>query len=325
MSATAPGPLSFRRIVDIPFEACVAALDRWQRTGRDGELRLGESQLLGPMERDRDSGTRRLEVRLARGPLRPILRMRLDIDWWSSSSTALELIPCRSIRPTAAYFRAGHLLLDSLTRSLPQHLPPAQARDTASPAHVPVGSGRRLSRGRRGRGRHSAVTPHPDFRRGQGHHRARMTGNDVMAGVTQVFRLRRRRRPVIRTGWRKLRPAAAVTRQIASATAPALAASAVTHRYARVNANRCSYVCQGVLLPYRKLADRGFAGMRTRRGWAARCGRAGSYQVTWPARRGEGSRGGRQIGSGPARGAAAGMWARPSREAAGQALSPWWR
>ena len=244
MSATAPGPLSFRRIVDIPFEACVAALDRWQRAGRDGELRLGESQLLGPMERDRDSGTRRLEVRLARGPLRPILRMRLDIDWWSSSSTALELIPCRSIRPTAAYFRAGHLLLDSLTRSLPQHLPPAQARDTASPAHVPAGSGRRLSRGRRGQGRHRAVTPHPDFRCGQGHHRARMTGNDVMAGVTQVFRLRRRRRPVNRTGWRKLRPAAAVTRQIASATAPALAASAVTHRYATVNANR-RYVSSG--------------------------------------------------------------------------------
>ena len=40
-----------------------------------------------------------------------------------------------------------------------------------------------------------------------------------MAGVTQVFRLRRRRRPVIRTGWRKLRLAAVVTRQIASATA----------------------------------------------------------------------------------------------------------
>ena len=148
VSATAPGSLSFRRIVDIPFETCVAALDSWQRTGHDGELRLGESQLLGPMERDRDSGTHRLEVRLARGPVRPILRMRLDIDRWSSSSTALELIPCGRIRPTAAYFQAGHLLLDSLTRSLPQHLPPAQAPDTASQAHVPVDSGRRLVRGR---------------------------------------------------------------------------------------------------------------------------------------------------------------------------------
>jgi hypothetical protein len=42
--------------------------------------------------------------------------------------------------------------------------------------------------------------------------------------------------------------------------------------------------------------------------------RAGSYQVTRPARRGEGPRGGRQIGSRPARGAAADMRARPSRE-----------
>jgi hypothetical protein len=168
MSATAPGPLSFRRIVDIPFETCAAALDRWQRAGHHGELRLGESQLLGPMEHDRDSSTRRLEVRLARGALRPILRMRLDIDLWSSSSTALELIPCERIRPTASYFRAGHLLLDSLIRSLPQHLPPARARDTASQAHMPVSSGRRLSRGRRGRGRYSAVTLRPDFRCGQG-------------------------------------------------------------------------------------------------------------------------------------------------------------
>ena len=168
MSAAAPGPLSFRRIVDIPFETCMAALDRWQSAGHDGELCLGESQLLGPTERDRDSGTRRLEVRLRRGPLRPILRMRLDIDRWSSSSTALELIPCGRIRPTAAYFRAGHLLLDSLTRSLPQYLPPAQARDTASQAHVPVSSGRRLSRssmsyrrGRSGRGRSPRRRSHP--------------------------------------------------------------------------------------------------------------------------------------------------------------------
>jgi len=51
----------------------------------------------------------------------PTLRMRLEIDRWSSSSTALELIPDRLVRPTAEYFRAGRLLLDSLTRSLPQH------------------------------------------------------------------------------------------------------------------------------------------------------------------------------------------------------------
>ena len=134
------GSLSFRRIMDVPFETCVAALDSWQRTGHSGELRFGGSQMLGPMEHDRESGTRRIEVRLVRGPLRPPRRMRLDIDRWSSSSTALELIPCGRVRPTAAYFRAGHLLLDLLTRSLPQHLPPAHTRDTASRAHVPAGS-----------------------------------------------------------------------------------------------------------------------------------------------------------------------------------------
>jgi hypothetical protein len=132
--------LSFRQIVDVPVETCLAALDSRQRTGHGGELRFGGSQLPGPTEHDRDAGTRRIEVRLARGPLRPLVRMRLDIDRWSSSSTALELIPCGRVRPTAAYFRAGHLLLDSLTRSLPQHLPPAHAQDTVSQPPVPAGS-----------------------------------------------------------------------------------------------------------------------------------------------------------------------------------------
>ncbi len=116
--------LSFWRIVDVPFDTCVAALDSWLGTRHGGELRFGGSQLFGPMGHDRDSGTRRIQVRLARGPLRPMLRMRLDIDRWSSSSTALELIPCRLVRPTADYFRAGRLLLDSLTRSLPQRPEP---------------------------------------------------------------------------------------------------------------------------------------------------------------------------------------------------------
>jgi len=139
---SAPASLSFRRIADVPVETCVAALDGWHRTGHGGPLRFGPGQVLGPMEHDRESGTHRIEVRLARGPLRPPRRMRLDIDRWSSSATALELIPCGRVRPTAAYFRAGHLLLDLLTRSLPQHLPPAHARDTASRAHVPAGSAR---------------------------------------------------------------------------------------------------------------------------------------------------------------------------------------
>jgi hypothetical protein len=135
------GPLSFRRILDVPFETCVAALDSWQRTGQ-GELRVGGSLLRGPVAHDRAAGTRRVQVRLARGPLRPLLRMRLDIDRWSASSTVVELIPCGRVRPTAAYFRAGHLLLDLLTRSLLQYLPAADARDTAGQPPVPVSSGR---------------------------------------------------------------------------------------------------------------------------------------------------------------------------------------
>lgn len=119
-----PGSLSFWRTVDVPFETYVAALDSSLRTRHGGELRFGGSQLLGPMEHDRDLGTRRIQVRLARGPLHPPLRMRLDIDRWSSSSTALELIPCRLVRPTADYFQAGRLLLDSLTRSLAQRPEP---------------------------------------------------------------------------------------------------------------------------------------------------------------------------------------------------------
>jgi hypothetical protein len=120
-------PSSFRQIVDVSFETWVAGLDSWMRTGHGGELRFGGSRLLGPMEHDRDLGTCRIQVRLARGPLRSLLRMRLDIDRWSSSSTALELIPCKLVRPTTDYFRAGRLLLDSLTRSLPQSPEPSIA------------------------------------------------------------------------------------------------------------------------------------------------------------------------------------------------------
>jgi hypothetical protein len=136
------GPGSFRRIVDVPFETCVAALDSWQRTAQDGEVGFGDSMLCGPVERDPGSATCRMQVRLARGALRPLLRMRLDIDRWSSSSTAVELIPGGRVRPTAAYFRAGHLLLDSLTGYLLQPLPAAQARDIASQPPVPAGAGR---------------------------------------------------------------------------------------------------------------------------------------------------------------------------------------
>jgi hypothetical protein len=141
-AGSALGPASFRRIADVPFETCVAALDSWQRTEQGGELRFGDLLLRGPVEHDPDSGTCRIQVRLARGPLRPLLGMRLDIDRWSSSSATVELIPCGRVRPTAAYFRAGHLLLDSLIRDLLQYVPAAQARVTATQPRVSVGARR---------------------------------------------------------------------------------------------------------------------------------------------------------------------------------------
>ena len=131
-----PGPpgspvswLSFPRIIDVPFEICVAAMESWQRAGRNGELRFGQALLRWPIEYDRDRGARQIEVCLAQGPLRPRVRMRLEVARWSASSarSALELIPCQRVRPTGAYFRSGHLLLDSLTDSLRQHQP-AQPR-----------------------------------------------------------------------------------------------------------------------------------------------------------------------------------------------------
>jgi hypothetical protein len=138
MSSTACW-LSFPRIIDVPLEICVATLENWQRTGQDGELHIGRSLWRWPIEHDRDHGTCRIEVGLARGPLRPPLRMRLEIDRWSPSRTALELIPHRLVRPTADYFRSGHLLMDSLTRSLLWHAPtqphvPQDARGRAGRA-----------------------------------------------------------------------------------------------------------------------------------------------------------------------------------------------
>ena len=122
-----------------------AGQDSWRQGEQSSELRFGDSMLCGPAERDSNPATRRIQVRLARGPLRPLLRMKPDIDHWSSSSTTLELIPCECVRPaTAASFGAGHLLLDSLTRYLLQPVPPpASAGDAASRPRVPVGTRRR--------------------------------------------------------------------------------------------------------------------------------------------------------------------------------------
>jgi hypothetical protein len=71
MTGRLAGTLSFRRIAGIPFDAYMAALGTWRLTGHDGRLRLGKTPLRGPIKRDRHFGTCRIEVCLARGPLRP--------------------------------------------------------------------------------------------------------------------------------------------------------------------------------------------------------------------------------------------------------------
>jgi hypothetical protein len=132
--------LSFRRIADIPVDAYLSVLDSWQLTGHDGELCLGDSMLRGPIEHDHYFGTWRIEVRLVRGRLRPPVRMRLEIVPWYSGATALELIPCQRVRPSAAYFAAGDRLLDCLTRPLPVRVPVRQRLDRDHlPATVSVG------------------------------------------------------------------------------------------------------------------------------------------------------------------------------------------
>jgi len=55
--------LSFPRIIDIPFERCVAVLESWQRTGHGSELHIGPSLLRWPSSRIATAA--RAESRLA--------------------------------------------------------------------------------------------------------------------------------------------------------------------------------------------------------------------------------------------------------------------
>jgi hypothetical protein len=121
--------LSFREISDIPFDTYMAAFESCHLNGHDGELHLGKSLLRGPIKRDQHLGTWQIEVSLSRGPLRRPVRMRLVIAPWSPSATALELIPCQQVRRSAAYYAAGHRLLDSLTRTLQARMPTQQRPD----------------------------------------------------------------------------------------------------------------------------------------------------------------------------------------------------
>ena len=117
---------SFRRIEEIPCEAFLAMLADWELTGDGSELCLGGSLLRGPVEQDHFFGTWRIEVRLARGRLRPPVRMRLEIAPWYAGATVFELIPCQRVRPSASYLAAGDRLLDSLTRTRPVRVPVRQ-------------------------------------------------------------------------------------------------------------------------------------------------------------------------------------------------------
>jgi len=142
---SAPAWLSFRRIADIPFEACVAALESWRLQGPDGELHVGQSRLRGLIEHDLGSGTCRVEVRLARGRCArccACAARRLLV--LLAATQRARAHPVRARPVTASYFRAGHLLLDSLSRSLQLErqiqaldLPAGQPSD---PARAPRGS-----------------------------------------------------------------------------------------------------------------------------------------------------------------------------------------
>jgi hypothetical protein len=90
---------------------------------------------VGAIAHDPDSGTCRIQVGPARGPLRPVLRMRLEVGHWSSSPprTALDLIPCGHVRPSTAYFRAGliPITVPELLRLLRDTVIPPPRRDKA--------------------------------------------------------------------------------------------------------------------------------------------------------------------------------------------------
>ena len=63
----AGGWLSFRRLIDLPFDAGLAAVESWQRTGQDIEPDVRHSLLRGPIEADRHSGTCRIQIRWPAG------------------------------------------------------------------------------------------------------------------------------------------------------------------------------------------------------------------------------------------------------------------
>jgi hypothetical protein len=107
--------LSYRRIVDVPFRTCVAALDSGQLTKPDGGPDLLSGSAARPGQRDLQ-GPVRLPRRAAAPPAADAAAGRLLV--LRAPRIALELIPCGPVRPGVAYFLVGHQLLDSLARWL---------------------------------------------------------------------------------------------------------------------------------------------------------------------------------------------------------------
>ena len=66
--------------------------------------------------------------------------MRLDIDYWSATRTALDLVPGQRVRPSAAYFAAGQRLLDSLACALRAPGPAREADSHAGRAPQAAGA-----------------------------------------------------------------------------------------------------------------------------------------------------------------------------------------
>lgn len=125
------GQLSFWRIVNVPFGAWLAALERRQLTRPGSESRLGRSLLRGPAEHDHHFGTCQIQARPALGPLPP----------GADAAQHRLLVPHR-------HRRRAHPMPEGEAhhRVLPGRPPPARRPDRALPRQpwlrpTPAGQG----------------------------------------------------------------------------------------------------------------------------------------------------------------------------------------
>lgn len=110
----------FLRVIDVPFDLAVTALDGWLRDAPRGILKTGRHWLVGPLHAVPGTGQAWIEVRAQHRAPWPAGVMELQVTPWSLDcrTTGLELMPRRHLRPTPRYFSAGHLLLDTLSAAL---------------------------------------------------------------------------------------------------------------------------------------------------------------------------------------------------------------